>query len=119
LIKKPDLAKMDKWWKMGSARTEKERKSDSAGEYVTKYLTKLSDWSEVSMALLWKNRIRLYNMSHCFYAPEEESAWLVQQAYWDPRELARGIDISFRYAEDIFSGEESFIWLVKDKECNL
>ena len=115
LIKKADLTQMDKWWKMGCTRTEKERKSDSAGEYVTKYLSKLSDWSETSMALLWYNRIRLYNLSHCFYAPEEESVWSVRQAYWDPRELAREIDITLRSAEAIFDSEESFTWLVQDE----
>jgi hypothetical protein len=119
LIKKPDITKMDKWWKMGCTRTEKERKSDSAGEYVTKYLTKLSAWSETSMALLWKYRIRLYNLSHCFYGSKEESVWSVRQAYRDPRELAREIDITLRSAEDIFDSEESFIWLVKDEGCDL
>jgi len=115
LIKKPDLARMDKWWKMGCTRTEKERKNDSAGEYVTKYLTKLTSWSEASMALLWHYRMRLYNLSNGFYAPKEESPWLVRHAYRDPRELAREIDISLRSAEDIFDSEESFIWLVKDE----
>lgn len=101
LIKKQDLGKMDDWWGMGSANTKKERHQDSARGYITKYISKLEGWSEVSMALLWHYQIRLYNMSRCYSKGKQESEWEVLDNFCTLEEVAEGLDIKIKNAESL------------------
>jgi len=99
LIKEQDLGKMDEWWGMGSANTQKERRQDSARGYILKYISKLDGWSEVSLALIWHFRIRIYNLSRKYYARHPESEWELLGTYRDAEALSEGLGIGFRAAE--------------------
>lgn len=99
LIKRQDLGKMDNWWGMGSANTEKELRSDSAESYITKYISKMDGWSELSLAMIWHFRIRIYNLSHQYYTGETEGEWELLDRFRDASDLAEGIGIGFRQAE--------------------
>jgi hypothetical protein len=103
LIKRQDLAKMDEWWGMGSVNTEKERRQDSARSYILKYVSKMDGWSELSMALVWHFRIRIYNLSHRkeSYTGECESEWEWLASYRNAEDLSEGLGISFKKAEAI------------------
>lgn len=99
LIKRQDLGKMDEWWGMGSARTDKERRQDSASAYILKYISKMDGWSEVAMALIWHFRIRIYNLSHNYYTGESETEWQLLGRYTDAEGLSEGLGIGFKQAE--------------------
>jgi hypothetical protein len=76
LVKEPDLGNMDRWWGMGSAKTEKELRRDCASNYITKYISKMDGWSEVSLAMIWRYRIRIYNLSHQYRNSKVEGDWM-------------------------------------------
>lgn len=116
IIKRKDLHKMDEWWKMGSARTEKEHEQESAQSYVLKYVSKLDGWSEMSMAFLWKFHLRLYNLSHSVYLKPPEREWEVIGRYTSAKEMSRGLGITVNKAESIIDGGGRFIPLETDKE---
>ncbi len=102
LIKKPDLANMDKWWGMGSVKTQKELRRDSAEAYITKYISKMDGWSEVSLAMIWRHRIRIYNLSHSYRTGgESESEWELRGRYTDVKSLAKGVSMEIRDAESL------------------
>ena len=109
LIKKQDLSKMDEWWRMGSVKTEKERE-DSARGYIVKYISKLDGWSEVSMAMIWHFRIRVYNLSHQYYVGESQSEWQLLGRYKDAEGLSEGLGIGFKRAEALLHT----LWEVED-----
>lgn len=109
LIKDKDLYKMDEWWRMGSATTEKEHRSESAQSYVMKYLSKLEGWSDTSMALLWRFRIRLYNLSHSVYLARPKPKWEVVGQYASIEEMSKGLEISIEEAESVIDGGGRFI----------
>jgi hypothetical protein len=99
LIRKQDLGKLDNWWGMGSVNTKKERRQDSARGYILKYVSKLEGWSEVSLALLWRYKIRIYNLSHKYYSGESDSEWELLGRYKDAESLSEGLGIGYRQAE--------------------
>lgn len=101
LIKRQDLGKMDDWWGMGFANTKKERRQDSAVGYITKYISKLEGWSEVSMALLWHYEVRLYNMSRCYSKGKQDSEWEVLDTFGNVEEVSDGLDIKIEDAESL------------------
>jgi len=115
LIKKQDLGKMDEWWGMGSVNTEKERRKDSARSYILKYISKLDGWSEVSMAMIWYFRIRIYNLSHNYYTGQSEGEWELLGRYRNAEDLSEGLGIGFRQAEaliEAFAGvQDNFVYL--------
>jgi len=94
IIKKKDLHKIDDWWGMGSARTEKEHREESAQSYVLKYISKLEGWSEPAMAMLWWHRLRLYNLSHRFYKQAPDPEWEVIGRYNTPEEMGKYLKLS-------------------------
>jgi hypothetical protein len=84
LIKKNDFHKITEWWKMGgsgSVYVEKERNAQSVCNYVLKYISKMEGWSNESFAILWHYRIRLWNMSHCWYNEKKDSGWVLVGMY--------------------------------------
>jgi len=84
LIKKNDFHKITEWWKMGGpngVEVEWERKPQSACSYVLKYISKMEGWSNECFAILWHYRIRLWNMSHCWYNEKKDSGWVLFQIY--------------------------------------
>jgi len=99
LIKRQDLSKMDQWWGMGSVKTEKELRRDSAGSYIAKYISKLDGWSQVSLAMIWFYGIRVYNLSHKYRVKKSEGEWELLATYRDPRALAKGLGMELREAE--------------------
>jgi hypothetical protein len=99
LVKRQDLPRMDDWWGMGSVNTKKERHQDSARSYTLKYVAKMAAWSEVSLAMIWKFRIRVYNLSHRFRTGETEGEWELLGRYTDAEGLSEGLGIGFRDAE--------------------
>jgi len=102
LIKKADLPKMDKWWGMGSANTEKELRTDCARNYITKYISKMDGWSEVSLAMIWRYQIRIYNLSHYYrYDEKPEGDWILLRKYTDAKGLADGLDMERHEAEKL------------------
>lgn len=107
LINRRDLGKMDGWWGMGFANTKKEQRQDSAVGYITKYISKLEGWSELSMALLWHYEVRLYNMSRCYSKGKQDSGWEVLDNFGSLEEVSDGLDIKIEDAETLlkaFSG---------------
>jgi hypothetical protein len=86
---------------MGSVRTEKELRRDSAVSYITKYISKMDGWSELSLAMIWHFKIRIYNLSHQYYTGESESEWKLLARYKDAVELAKGLGISVKDAEQL------------------
>lgn len=94
LIKNEDLHKMDEWWGMGSVRTEKEHREESAQSYVLKYISKLEGWSEPAMAMLWYHRLRLYNLSHRFYMQAPDPEWEYIGRYNTPEEMGKYLKLS-------------------------
>jgi hypothetical protein len=60
---------------MGNVETEKERKPQSACSYILKYISKMEGWDWETFAILWHYRIRIWNMSHCFYEQKADSGW--------------------------------------------
>ena len=111
LIKKEDLHKMDEWWKMGSVRTEKERREESACSYVLKYISKLEGWSEPNMALLWYYKLRLYNLSHRFYNTASEPEWEKVAQYTNTEEIRKGLGISHSAVDEIVNSTQNFIYI--------
>ncbi len=111
LVKKADLHKMDDWWKMGSVRTEKERREESACSYVLKYVSKLDGWSESSQALLWAYRLRLYNLSHRFYKSAPGPEWEKIGQYSDVGQMRKGLKVSATAADAIIDSDENFIYV--------
>jgi hypothetical protein len=102
LVKTQDLGKMDEWWSMGSANTKKERRQDSVRGYILKYISKMDGWSELSMALIWHFKIRIYNLSRKkYYTGESQSEWEWLASYKDAEDLSEGLGIGFRAAEKL------------------
>jgi len=100
LIKKPDLPRMDKWWGMGSANTEKELRWDCARNYITKYISKMDGWSEISLAMIWRYKIRIYNLSHKYRSHDKpESDWILLRRYTNTDDLAEGLDMGRKDTE--------------------
>ena len=84
LVKQKDFYKITEWWKMGGSNgveIERERKPQSVSNYVLKYISKMEGWSKECFAILWHYRIRLWNMSHCFYDEVKDSAWVLIDIY--------------------------------------
>ena len=81
LIKQSDFHKINDWWKMGNVETQRERKPESACSYVLKYISKMEGWSKECFAILWHYKIRLWNMSHCWYDQKKPSGWVLVGIY--------------------------------------
>jgi len=122
LIKKPDLPKMDRWWGMGSAKTEKELRRDSATNYIVKYISKLDGWSEVSLAMIWRYRIRIYNLSHQYYDKDLESDWILLRKYTDAKGLADGLDMERKDADALLQAladmDENLVYLTTPEDSS-
>jgi hypothetical protein len=98
LVKRDDLHKMDEWWGLGSVRTEKELRHDTARDYILKYISKLDGWNEASMAMLWHFKTRIYNLSHRYYLAKPESEWETLGRYMEAEGLAHGLaDVGIRF----------------------
>jgi len=109
VIKKKDLHKMDDWWGMGSVRTEKEHREESAQSYVLKYVSKLDGWSEPAMAMLWWHRLRLYNLSHRFYKQAPDPEWEVIGRYYTPEEMGKYLKLSTGDVDKIIDTWKSLV----------
>jgi len=84
LVKQEDFHKITEWWKMGGpngVEVERERKPESVCNYVLKYISKMEGWTKECLAILWHYRIRIWNMSHCFYNEKEASGWVLVDMY--------------------------------------
>jgi hypothetical protein len=84
LIKPKDFYKITEWWKMGGlngVEMKWERKAQSVCSYVLKYVSKMEGWTDESFAILWHYRIRLWNMSHCWYNEKKDSGWVLFNMY--------------------------------------
>lgn len=94
-----DLSKLDGWFEMGgpgSVDVEVSKRAHSARGYVLKYIGKMSGWSDLCMAILWKYGIRLYNMSHNeFYLAKEAAEWIVKAVYSTLKEMVAGLREEF------------------------
>ena len=101
LIKKSDFGNLVNWWRMGNVDTEKELRRDSARSYILKYISKMDGWSELSMAMVWHFKIRIYNLSHQYYSGESQSEWELLGRYKDAESLSEGLGIGFRAAEEL------------------
>jgi hypothetical protein len=84
LIRKNDFHKVTEWWQMGGpngVEVEWEKKPQSVCSYVLKYISKMEGWTDECFAILWYYRIRLWNMSHCWYNEKKDSGWVLFNMY--------------------------------------
>jgi len=81
LIRKTDFYKVNEFWKMGNVETERERKPESVCSYVLKYISKMGGWTRECFSILWHYKIRLWNMSHCWYNEKKTSGWVLIDIY--------------------------------------
>lgn len=65
-------------WKQGRANIESPKRLNfNCVGYICKYLTKMESWSDLSLALLWNGKCRMYGFSRGFSVPalKKESDW--------------------------------------------
>jgi len=83
--------------------------------YITKYISKLEGWSEVSLAMIWRFRIRIYNLSHRYRTAKPENQWECLGRYGNAEALSEGLGIGFRAAEALIENwadcDENLVYL--------
>ncbi len=110
-----DLSKLDEWWGMGgkgSVDVEASKGSHSARGYILKYIGKMSGWSDLCMAIMWKFGIRLYNLSHkAFYVTAKAAEWTLKAVYCTVEEMMTGLGLDRGDILGILGTNEKFIYI--------
>lgn len=103
LTKQADFNKINDYWNMGSVEIERERKPESACSYVLKYISKLEGWTKETFAILWHYKVRIWNMSHCWYEEKKPSGWVLVDIYKSIsfEHILKHFGVNFNDLEDV------------------